>query len=142
NLKKYNFNYQSLGEHDNSYGIDMGIFYPFEQFNIYFVSRNISAAKINFLTFKSSSLGISFYPFKSTQINIDYGIEEENKDEFIFSQESQIFSKLYLRYGLQSNSHKYGIGVGTKFEFWSLDYGLLSHQTLDQTHAFTISIAF
>ncbi|MBI5208153.1 MAG: hypothetical protein HY934_10265, partial [Candidatus Firestonebacteria bacterium] len=39
NLKKYDFNYQSLGEHDNSYGIDMGLIYPFEQFNVHLISR-------------------------------------------------------------------------------------------------------
>ncbi len=141
NLKRYNFYYPSL-ENNYSYGIDAGIIYPLQNISFYYIGRNFGREEINISTFINSTLGLSIYPVKSTRITLDYYSIEDKKSEFIISQESKMLSWLSFCYGIQSYSHRYGLGANIKLPFGSLNYGLLTHPTFEPTHSFSMGYKF
>ncbi|MBI5207662.1 MAG: hypothetical protein HY934_07720 [Candidatus Firestonebacteria bacterium] len=140
NIKRYQIN--SSSEIKYNHNIDIGIIYFLSDMTFYYINRNTIKKESDFTISGNTTTGITIYPVKTMHFNIDYYSDDNNKDEFIFSEEINIYKYIFLRYGIQTRSNRYGIGTGINISHIKFDYGLLTHPVLDITHAFSLTYQF
>lgn len=80
------------------------------------------------------NMGIAFFPFKDIILTTDYVKESGFDPQLKFGQEIKISENFNLRFGINTEPVRYGVGTGFNWETVKIDYAFLSHPALGQTH--------
>lgn len=86
------------------------------------------------------NMGVAFFPFKHIVLTVDFAKESGFDHQFKLGQEIMLSRNLFLRFGINSEPVRYGVGTGFNWEKIKIDYAFLSHSALGQTHK--VSLCF
>lgn len=84
-------------------------------------------------------LGVVVFPFKNVILVIDFFEDPKFDHQLRFGQEVVILKNLALRFGIQNEPVRYGVGTGFEWEKLKIDYAYLSHPTLGGSHKVSFS---
>lgn len=80
------------------------------------------------------NMGIALFPFKDIILTTDFVKESGFDPQLKFGQEITLSENLILRFGINTEPIRYGVGTGFNWEIIKIDYAFLSHPDLGQTH--------
>ena len=80
------------------------------------------------------NMGMAFFPFKDIILTTDFTKESGLDPQLKFGQEITLSENFVLRFGINTEPVRYGVGTGFNWEIMKIDYAFLSHPALGQTH--------
>jgi hypothetical protein len=80
------------------------------------------------------NMGVVIFPLKDIILTTDFAKESGFDSQLKFGQEIMILRNLALRLGIMTEPVRYGVGTGFNWEKMIIDYALLNHPALGQTH--------
>lgn len=145
NLKSMGIKIAEYGD-DSAFGLDIGALARVsEDFALGVSAKNINEPEISkgheklteeFLT------GIFYRPL--TGLNFAFDMEKvlDQPVALHIGSEFRLTDFFVFRTGIQTNPSQYAIGIGANYEKVYLDYGYISHATLDGMHVFSLSMKY
>lgn len=152
-LKAYHW---TLGEslewgnlgHSTSFGIDVGLLasvYTRTYLGVYFLNLNnpqIGAYTKHDLP-QRIVVGLSYQPYDGVTTSLDFNRLIGVGDMQLWGgAEFQVLSNLDLRFGATTNPNRFSAGLGIQVAQFVLDYALLTHSELGETHQIGLMIKF
>lgn len=144
-LKAYHWNLgESLQEGDlgsaTTFGMDVGLMasiYQRTYAGVYFL--NINAPQIGEFTQHDLPqrvvVGLAYQPYEGVttalDLNRSIGVGEM---QLWGGAEFNVFRYLFLRFGGTSNPNRFSAGIGVEYQRFQMDYALLTHSELGETH--------
>ena len=72
---------------------------------------------------------------------MDFAKESGFDPQLKFGQEITISENFTLRFGINTEPVRYGVGTGFNWEIMKIDYAFLSHDDLGKTHRVSLCIS-
>ena len=139
--------YGDLGS-ASSFGLDVGLLasvYGRTYLGVYFL--NVNAPKIGATTQHDLPqrivVGMAYQPYDGVTTSLDFnktlGVGEI---QVWGGAEFRVFQRLFLRFGGTTNPNRFSTGIGLHIAQFQLDYALITHSELGETHQMGLSIRF
>lgn len=142
-LSHYSVSIERYGS-NSTLGVDVGLLVQVNpQIYAGMRIRNINGPKIGSSTEKlpqSFSTGVSYMPLQSLAMTVEYQKDLSFDASSKFGIEYWIVDVLAVRIGITDVPSEYHGGVGIRYNAFSLDYALSSHQDLGWTHEISFSV--
>ncbi len=132
----------------STFGLDVGLqasVYGRTYLGVYFL--NINTPQIGEYTKHDLPqrvvVGMAYQPYDGVTTSLDFnhtiGV---NGMQLWGGAEFNVFNNLFLRFGGTTNPNRFSAGLGLQFAQLKLDYALLTHSELGETHQVGFSVAF
>ena len=152
-LKAY---YWDLGESlqfgnlgsSTTFGIDVGLqasVYSRTYLGVYFL--NINAPQVGAVTKHDLPqrivIGIAYQPYDGVTTSLDFNRLIGAEDmQLMGGAEFNVFRYLFLRFGGTTNPNRFSAGLGIQYSQFKIDYALMTHNELGETHQFGLIFSF
>jgi len=131
-----------------TFGVDVGFLasiYSRTYLGIYFL--NINSPQLGAYTKHDLPqrivVGLAYQPYDGVTTSLDFnrtvGVGEM---QLWGGAEFNVFRSLFLRFGGTTNPNRFSAGIGLKFAQFQLDYALLTHSELGETHQMGLAVSF
>lgn len=131
-----------------TFGVDVGFLasvYNRTHLGVYFLninSPNIGAYEEHDLP-QRVVVGISYQPYDGVTTSLDFNkTVGVGNIQLLGGAEFNVFRNLFLRFGGTTNPNRFSAGVGIQFAQFKLDYALLTHSELGETHQMGLAVEF
>lgn len=129
-------------------GIDVGLqasIYSRTYLGVYFL--NINAPQVGAVTKhdlpQRIAIGIAYQPYDGVTTSLDFNRLIGADDMQLFGgAEFNVFRYLFLRFGGTTNPNRFSAGLGIEYAQFQIDYALLTHNELGETHQFGLIVSF
>lgn len=129
-------------------GVDVGLMasvYSRTYLGIYFLNLNtpqIGAYQQHDLP-RRVVVGLAYQPYDGVTTSLDFNRTIGTGETQLWGgAEFQVFNNLFLRFGGTTNPSRFSAGIGLQFAQFQLDYGLLTHSELGETHQIGFRVGF
>ena len=152
-LKAYHWSLgESLQEGDlgsaTTFGVDVGFLasiYSRTYLGVYFL--NINSPQIGAYTKHDLPqrivVGLAYQPYDGVTTSLDFNRTIGVGDMQLWGgAEFNVFRNLFLRFGGTTNPNRMSAGIGLQFAQFKLDYALLTHSELGETHQMGLAVEF
>ncbi len=131
-----------------TFGLDVGLLasiYSRTYLGVYFL--NINAPQMGAYTKHDLPqrvvVGISYQPYDGVTTSLDFNRTIGVADMQLWGgAEFNVFRNLFLRVGGTTNPNRFSAGIGLQFAQFKLDYALLTHGELGETHQMGLAVEF
>ncbi len=152
-LKAYHWNLGTsvdglnLGS-STTFGVDVGLqasVYSRTHIGIYFL--NLNAPQVGEFTKHDLPqrivAGIAYQPYEGVTTSLDFNRLLGSSDMEVWAgAEFKVFDLIYLRFGGTTNPNRFSTGLGVNIKKLSIDYALLTHSELGETHSVGLMYGF
>lgn len=129
-------------------GIDVGLqasVYSRTYLGVYFL--NINAPQVGEITKhdlpQRTVVGISYQPYDGVTTSLDFNRLIGAEDmQLLGGAEFNVFRYLFLRFGGTTNPNRFSAGLGIQYAQFNIDYALMTHNELGETHQFGLIVSF
>ena len=141
---------QQFGDLGNSttLGIDIGLqasIYSRTYLGVYFL--NINAPQVGEVTKhdlpQRIAIGIAYQPYDGVTTSLDFNrLIGVGDMQLLGGAEFNVFRNLFLRFGGTTNPNRFSAGLGIQYAQFKIDYALMTHNELGETHQFGLIVSF
>jgi hypothetical protein len=131
-----------------TFGLDVGLMasiYDRTSLGVYFL--NVNNPRIGAYTRHDLPqrvvVGLAYKPYDGVTTSLDFNRTIGVGDMQLWGgAEFNVFSNLFLRFGATTNPNRFSAGLGLQFAQFKLDYALLTHGELGETHQMGLAMEF
>lgn len=131
-----------------TFGVDVGLLasiYSRTYLGIYFL--NINSPQLGAYTKHDLPqrivVGLAYQPYDGVTTSLDFNrVLGVGEMQLWGGAEFNVFRSLFLRFGGTTNPNRFSAGIGLKFAQFQLDYALLTHSELGETHQMGLAVSF
>jgi hypothetical protein len=129
-------------------GIDVGLqasIYSRTYLGVYFL--NINAPQVGAITKHDLPqrvvIGLAYQPYDGVTTSLDFNRLIGAEDmQLLGGAEFNVFRYLFLRFGGTTNPSRFSAGLGIEYAQFQIDYALMTHNELGETHQFGLIVSF
>jgi hypothetical protein len=130
------------------FGIDVGLqasIYSRTYLGVYFL--NINSPQVGAFTKHDLPqrivIGIAYQPYDGVTTSLDFNrLIGVGDMQLLGGAEFNVFQNLFLRFGGTTNPNRFSAGLGIQYAQFKIDYALLTHNELGETHQFGLIVGF
>ena len=129
-------------------GIDVGLqasIYSRTFLGVYFL--NINSPQVGEITKHDLPqrivVGLAYQPYDGVTTSLDFNRLMGAEDmQLLGGAEFNVFRYLFLRFGGTTNPNRFSAGLGIQYAQFKIDYALMTHNELGETHQFGLIVDF
>jgi len=129
-------------------GVDVGLqasIYSRTYLGVYFL--NINAPQVGAVTKHDLPqrivIGIAYQPYDGVTTSLDFNrLIGADDMQLLGGAEFNVFRYLFLRFGGTTNPNRFSAGMGIQYVQFQIDYALMTHNELGETHQFGLIVSF
>ncbi len=129
-------------------GIDVGLqasIYSRTYLGVYFL--NINSPQVGAITKHDLPqrivIGIAYQPYDGVTTSLDFNrLIGVGDMQLLGGAEFNVFHNMFLRFGGTTNPNRFSAGLGIQYAQFKIDYAMLTHNELGETHQFGMIISF